>query len=232
MNGRLNSIHPAGGQDGFTVIEVLVAALVLTVGIIALVGTFDPARRLGTNAEFRQVASAKAEQELDRIRSLPWNQIALSVQPTMNAGATKADPTYYISSSCPVTTAPISNSPCYQWDWNNAGSREVMDVDATNGDATANPQSWTTTISTSNGSVRLSGKTYRFITWANDTECTNATCGAANDYRRVTVAVTVKGMDTPVEMSTLVTDPVGGYDPLTESGVTCVDQGVAVSCIG
>lgn len=220
------------GQDGFTVVEVLVAALVLTLGIISLVGAFDPARRLGTNAEKRQVGSARAEQELDRIRSLPWNQIALKAQPTKNAGATPADPTYYITSSCPVTTAPVSGSPCYQWDWKKASSQEVLDVDTTNGDSTPNPQSWTTTISTSNGSVRLSGKTYRFITWANDTECTNPTCGAANDYRRVTVAVTVNGLDTPVEMSTLVTDPVGGYDPLTESGVTCMDQGVAVSCIG
>lgn len=225
----------AGGEGGFTVVEVLVAVLVLTVGLITLVAAFDPARRLGTTAEMRQVASGMAEQEIQRVQALPWAKIALASAPTVNSGATAKDPTHYISNGPCIGTGPVT-SPCYQWDWSTVSSAEGLDVDATNADGTANPQAWTTTVNTSSGATRFSGKTYRFITWANDTECTQTACGGTNDYKRVTVAVTVNGLTTPIVESTLVTNPVASNgasnDPLADPSVTCVDGTTTVPCIG
>lgn len=228
----------ATAQDGFTVVEVLVAVLVLTVGLIVLIGAFDPARRLSTQAERRQVASAIAEQEIQRVQALAWAKIALAAQPTVNANATTKDPTYYESAGPCVGIGPTS-TPCYQWDWNKTSSSEAMVIDAPNADSTANPQNWTTTVTAAGPATRLSGKTYRFITWANDTECAAAACGAAADYKRVTVAVTVTGMTSPVELSTLVTNSaagVNGNDPLADSTVNCNDVSGAttttVPCVG
>jgi Tfp pilus assembly protein PilV len=218
-------------EDGFTIVEVLAAVLVLSVGIVSLVGSFDPARHLGTNAEIHQVASARAEAELNRVTSLSFKNIALKENPSI--GAIKTEPNYFVSNGpCAGNGPPAATKPCYQWDWTSSSSIEALDVEAATEDATANPQSWTTTVSSSGGTTRLSGKTYRFITWANDSLCKAATCGGANDYKRVTVAVTVTGMKTPVELSTLVTNPVGEYDPTAQGGVTCSDQGVNVPCVG
>jgi hypothetical protein len=54
---------------------------------------------------------------------------------------------------------------------------------------------------------RLAGTVYRFVTWVND-PC--PACASANDYKRVTVAVTItKGPPNvdPVVASTLARDP-------------------------
>jgi Tfp pilus assembly protein PilV len=233
---RDRSHSAARGQEGFTVIEVLVAVLVLTVGMITLLSAFDPARRLGTQAEERQAVSARADRELQRVQSLPWAQIALKATPTVNAGATAKDPTFYISNGPCVGTGPTS-TPCYQWDWSTATSKEALVIDTTNGDAAANPQPWSTTITAATGSpTRLTGNIYHYVTWANDTECTAAACGGTSDYKRVTVAVSVTGLKTPVEVSALVTNPTAGtggsIDPLTDSSVKCTDGNTPVSCIG
>jgi prepilin-type N-terminal cleavage/methylation domain-containing protein len=235
MNTHPPTPATATRQDGFTIVEVLVASLVLAVGVVSLVGTFDPARRLGTRAELHQVASARAEEELNRVTSLAFKNIALKEAPTVNKGATTNDPTYFISSGPCEYKAPVS-TPCYQWDWSSSSSIEALDVDATNGDAThSNPFTWTTSVSTSNETIRIHGSTYRFITWVNDKGCKStvaAACEGQNDYKRVTVAVTISGMDTPVELSALVTNPMSEYDPIKQSGVTCTDRGVTVPCIG
>ena len=222
-------------QDGFTVVEVLMAVLVLTVGMIAVIGAFDPARKLGTQAELRQVASAAAEQELQRVQSLPWSKVAMKSEPAVT-GAAAPNPTHYISNSpCAQTTGPTTLH-CYQWDWTGGMPAEGIVVDTTNGDPTANPTNWTTTVSTSNGAIRLRGSTYRYVTWATDQECTASACGGSGDYKRVTAIVTVNNLRSPVELSSLVTNPAapagGSVDPLNDTSVKCNDSGTQVSCIG
>ena len=225
----------AAGQEGFTVVEVLMAVLVLTVGMITLIGAFEPARKLGTQAELRQVASAAAEQELQRVQSLPWAQIAMTSEPAVT-GAAAPNPTHYVSNwPCPGTTGPTVLH-CYQWDWSGGSPAEGVVVDSTNGDATPNPNNWTTTVSTSNGAIRLRGSTYRYVTWTTDKECTATDCGGAGDYKRVTVIVTINNLRNPVELSSLATNPAapagGSTDPLTDTTVRCSDSGTNVPCIG
>jgi prepilin-type N-terminal cleavage/methylation domain-containing protein len=214
-------------EGGFTLLEVLVASLLLAIGIISMVGSFDPARHLGTTAELHQVASAQAEGELNRITSMKFSNISLKEAPT--AGVKTTEPTYYVSSGPCAGKGPVS-TPCYQWDWSSSASIEALDVAATT-DSEPNPRSWTTTVSTSSGTTRISGKTYRFITWANDTLCKATACGGSTDDKRITVAVTITGIKQPVELSSLVTNPAGEYNPLA-GGVTCTDQGVTVPCAG
>ena len=217
-------------EEGFTIIEVLVAVLVLTVGLIALVGAFDSSRRLGTNAEERQTASTLAERELDRIEALPWSQIALSATPTTNSGAGSKDPTFYISNGPCPDTGPVS-SPCYQTDWSSSGSKEPLVIDSTYGDPTANPTPWSTTVTAGGSTVRLSGNVYHYVTWLNDQLCTLSSCLPSNDPKRIFVAVTVNGLNTPITLTDVVTNTVGGTkNGLTQSGVTCQDGSTAVPC--
>lgn len=220
-------------QGGFTVVEVLMAVLVLTVGMITLIGAFEPARKLGTQAELRQVASAAAEQELQRVQALPWSKMAMKAEPATSVAQHVSD------APCSQTTGPTTLH-CYQWDWSGAKPAEGVVVDATNGDPTANPTNWTTTVSTSNGAIRLRGSTYHYVTWTTDKECTAVACGGSSDYKRITAIVTIAGLRNPVELSSLVTNPAasatGGSDPLGDTSVTCTDNStstpVTVPCIG
>lgn len=213
-------------------LEALMAVLVLTIGVVALVSSYDSSRHLVTSAERHDVAATRGEEEINRITSLAWASIALKTEPTVESGATTLNPSYYISKEGPcVGNGPVSK-PCYQWNWTSSSSSEPLDVNAATTDATANPLAWETNVSTSGGVTRLTGKTYRYVTWANDTNCTQALCKGTTDYKRITVAVTVSGMKAPVELSTFVTDPEGEYDPVAQTGVTCTNQGVTVPCIG
>ena len=224
----------AGGSEGFTVIEVMVATLVLTVGMLSLVGAFDSGRRLSTSAEEHQTAAAIAQRELQRIEALPWASIGLTADPTQPTGVKSTDPTYYENAGpCITSGASIgpASSPCYQWDWSTSTALEPLVISAS-ADATVNPQSWSTTVTAGGTVTRLSGKIYRFITWVSDSHCTLSDCGAASDYKRIVVAVTGTGLDKPVTLTTLVTNPVGSsQDPLQAGTYTCTDGASQVSCI-
>jgi prepilin-type N-terminal cleavage/methylation domain-containing protein len=219
--------RPLAAEAGFTLVEVLVAIVILAVGAIAVVSTFDSSRKLTTDAEIRDVAATLARGEIERLESLSWSNIALAAAPTKNSGATTTDPTYYIS----TTGCPGSAASCYQWDSSSTSSREAFVINASTTDTTANPKTWEEAISTSNGSVRVSGSMYRFITWVNDSLCKAAACSGSEDYKRLTVAVTSSRLKSPVTLSTLWVNPAGGTaSPLTQEGVKCLDGGSKVAC--
>jgi Tfp pilus assembly protein PilV len=222
-----------------TIIEVIVAALILCIGMIALLSAFDSSRRLGTSAEEHQTASTIAESELHRIESLSWAQIALTAEPTKAALATSTNPTYYeAGGTCALSSpyGPPASSPCYQWDWGgSAGLTSTTEplVISSSGDSAADPTPWSTTVINNGSVVRLNGMIYRFITWVNDPNCTLSTCGASSDDKRILVAVTGTGLNTPTVLTALVTNPVGGSaDPLSGGKNNCLENGRQVPCIG
>lgn len=217
-------------ESGFGMIELTIACLILAIGIIALVPSFDSSRRLTTAGEANQVASTIGQRELERIKALPYSQIAMAAVP---AGAGSPAPTDYIVTT--GVTGCSTASPCYQWDNSGAPSSantEPLDVDATNGDATANPTPWNTP--SPSGGTRLSGKIYRFVTWVKDPYCTSQSCqGSSQQYKRITIGVSVTSgqLRDPVYISSLVRpDPSGAQDPLSNSGTTCLDGGQTVPC--
>lgn len=215
-------------EDGFAVAEMLLAMLVVSLAVMALVSTFDGSRRLTTNAEKHDVVSAMANREVERITAQSWKKVALSTAPV--AGTTDPDdPAYYVSGGpCGGPTLPAS-SPCYRYDWTDPTRVEPLVVDSTDGDPTANPQAWT--APSPSGGTRLSGNIYRYITWVNDPNCLSSKCGGAGAYKRVVVAVTVSGVAQPTVVSTLVGNAAGGTtkNPLA-NGATCLDGGSSVTC--
>ena len=173
-------------ERGFTLIEILVAATLAAVGIIALITVFDSSRNLVTLAERQESASHQAQREIERILALDYNQVALTSNPTHNPNT--AHPDHYV------------NGAEYQWDQGSTGPKSEPLVPASAGGGVGGPSAtW------NDGQNRVSGSVHRYITWVDDPCCTGS-----EDAKRVTVAVTVDGAGgprKPVLASTIVIDP-------------------------
>ena len=174
-------------EQGIGMIEVMMAALVLVVGVVGTFSTFDGVRKLGTLGEKKQTATRFAQSEIENLRATGWSALQLSAAPTAFsdtrgtvAGATYAPPrsgaaqTLTVAASCPTAASCVTSGPT-AWTYGNA-----------------------------------SGSVYRYVTSSRDTLC-GADCPVGGiDHKRVTVAVTVNGPNAPkaaIVISTIVIDP-------------------------
>jgi prepilin-type N-terminal cleavage/methylation domain-containing protein len=180
-------------EDGFSLIELLMAITVLAIGMMALVSSFDHSRDLVSVAEKTEVASHRAEQELERILALPFDDV--EHWPSPPSSTDPASPALYVSGTS------------YQYDQGPTGPQSetetLVAVDDGGTDIPSTASNWTDSES------RLTGKLQSFITWTGD-YCTLA--DPTRCAKRVTVAVTVGGprpLRRPVLISTVMTRPVG-----------------------
>lgn len=187
-------------ERGFTLIELMSAVFVLSIGVISLITTFDNSRGLISFSEQKETAIHAAEQELERLQGLTYAQVALSGNPP--AGSAVTDLGYY-----------ASPSPWYRWDQDRAPAEanptprcssagepvtncERVVVDATTpGQVT--PSVTQVTTQKPGGGPRLTLHLQRFVTWVDDNCAVVAPGGAAplctpataSDYKRITVEV-------------------------------------------
>ena len=233
---RLTSAH------GMTLIESLVATLILAVSAVGLISAFTGSRNTGSYAEMHNVATTTAEKELLRVSALPWSEISLNTSEVSGwsaSGSTK-EPSHYFSKGPCATGAGETlptHEPCYQYDWKGEKAAEPLVTVASGYDKETDPYSFET--QTAKKTTRLSGKVYRYITWVNDSNCVGAvgnTCRSAStetNAKRITVAVTVTGMKVPVVLSTVYVNPKGGTKNPVVYGAKCKDEETktSVSCV-
>jgi prepilin-type N-terminal cleavage/methylation domain-containing protein len=81
-------------QRGATLIEVLVALVVLSIGILAVAGLFPAGSRTQVQDRMTTSASYYAQEKLEQLGRLPWNDAELTVgthpatpEPVGNGGA-------------------------------------------------------------------------------------------------------------------------------------------------
>ncbi len=223
-------------DSGMTLIEVLVAGLVMTVGLLGIYKGLNAAQDGATHAERSAVMSQAAEQALQAVEALSYTNIADSSAPVKTTTTDKTNPTYYLS-TCGANT-------CYQWDPTNSANTETVDVDSVNGAVSPGPTTGvvpapnasgcTTTTTTT---CRLTFSIYRFVTNVTDSLCsqTGVTCASTTSYKRITIVVknTSAGPPyNPVILSTFVSNKAGGTsNPLTNSSTTtCLDGATTVAC--
>ena len=210
--------HHLGSELGFSMIELLITMLLLSVGIFALAATLDSSRNLTSTAERVQAASSIGEQALEQAVSLPYKNVVMRCNP---AGGSPA-----CASAAWGTTG---TNALYR---GSTGVSDPIVVDAARGnlvtDASGNPVA---DIPTNWRDARTGarGKIYRFVTCRGSstaTDCHNAS-GTGAAEKRVTVAVTVTNgpPDRPILFHSLLTDPTLGKT----TGVTaspCLGTGV------
>jgi type II secretory pathway pseudopilin PulG len=68
-------------EDGFTIVEVLIASVILTMTALAIATLLNSAEHNTYRSEQDQVVVNRLQDELERIRQLPFNQVALTANP-------------------------------------------------------------------------------------------------------------------------------------------------------
>ncbi|MGN6253906.1 MAG: type IV pilus modification PilV family protein [Solirubrobacterales bacterium] len=165
-----------GKEDGFTIIEVLIAALILVAGAIATFGVLASASVNNQRAKATQIALDRAEQEMEVLRSLSDEELALTAAPSHSSE--EGNPSYRVSNGkYAIKRSPVSE---YKEMVVNGGVR-YPDETLEHGVVSPGPTSFT------NGDV--SGKVYRYIVWRNDASCSSETCPGEQDYKQIIVAV-------------------------------------------
>ena len=219
-----------------TLIEVLVAALLLTVGLLGVYKGLNAAQDGSTYAERSAALTQAGEQALQAVEALPYTNIADSSAPVKTTTTDTTNPTYYLS-TCGANT-------CFQWDQSNVANTETVNVDSVNGLVSPGPSTGvvpapntTGCTTTTTAHCRLTFTIYRFVTNTTDSVCsvTGVTCSSTTSYKRITIAVknTSSGPPyQPIYLSTFISNKIGGTsNPLTKtSSTTCLDGSATVPC--
>ena len=149
------------GDEGITVVEVMIAALILVVSGIAVLGLLDSATRNNFRAEQSQVVNDQLQQEMEKVKQLPYNQVALTSTPTHSNVAT--NPNARIAGSTFNTAR--SGSGNYEDLVVNGGADKEGTGTISGGTVSPGPTSFQ--------SGDVSGQVYRYVTWEQDPSCGN-----------------------------------------------------------
>jgi type II secretory pathway pseudopilin PulG len=165
-----------GDETGLTLIEVLVGAIVLVLGAAATFGILATATKNAQRAKASQVVLDLAQEELERLRGVPYGSLALSTMP----------------GTVSESLNPNSRVAAGQFDLTRGGTAEwaplVIDEDG------ISPESQFF----SGGDSGVRGTVYRYVVWRNDPNCPAAQCPGEDDYKQLIVAVRP---DTPANQS-------------------------------
>ncbi len=224
----------AGAQAGFTLVEVLVAAFLVVVGLVALLAAFDATGRTALAAQRHGQAVSYAQREIERLRTLDYDtQLGVTSLPAgaASTGNAAGDPTpdnpvnplYYVTGTSLKVMANYSNR--------NSGLQAGI---SPNPEPLVGPADPKLTDPRVNPGPEpfvdgpTTGKVYRFVTYRKEScggvsilgvsvanPCSVDALGQPDgkDSKRVTVAVVLDsladkaGPSKPVWMSSVVTDP-------------------------
>ena len=161
-----------------TIVEVIVAAMVLALGAMATFGVLSSATKNTQRGKASQVALNRAQLEIETLRSLENDELALTAAPPQSTSS--LNPNYRVNSS--NSTFALTREPPSAYadlvvenDWlYGGGFVEGAAVDP-------GPTPFT--------SGDVSGKVYRYVVWRNDASCPAATCPGTQDYKEIVVAV-------------------------------------------
>jgi len=163
-------------QAGMTLVEVIVAALVLALGAAATFGVLTSASKNAQRAKATQVALNRAQLEMETLRSLSNKELAMTDVP--NQVSNPLSPNYRVlNGTYALVREPIGS---YANMVVNGGSLYGGGF-IQGGVVAPGPTSFT--------SGDVSGKVYRYVVWRDDANCPVATCPGTQDYKEIVVAV-------------------------------------------
>jgi hypothetical protein len=150
----------AAGEDGLTVVEVIVAGMILTIGSLGVLGMVDAATRNTFRVEQSQVLNNVLQRDMEEITQLPYEEIALTALPAQESG--ENNPNSRVSG-----TAFYTNR-------NGTGLKPLV----SGGSVASGPESFQV------GDVK--GSIYRYVVWD---ACPGSLCADGEFLKRAIVVV-------------------------------------------
>jgi len=168
--------QPRARQAGFTIIEVVVAVLVVVIGSLATFGLLSAATKNTARAKATQVALDRAQQEIERLRSLRNKELALTATPPPSSDP--LNPDYRVSGG----SFNLNREGTADYAPLVAEGRELYGGGVVEGAAVSpGPTPFT--------SGDVTGEVYRYIVWRNDERCSEEKCPGTQDFKQIVVAV-------------------------------------------
>jgi hypothetical protein len=162
-------------EAGLTLIEAMVAAMLLVAGTLATLQLFDVSARTAYRGEQSQVVNNRLQRELEEIRTLPFAQVALTSQPVAQAGSN--DPRSRISGTRFALNRNGTNLAEMVF---NGGPLEEGGT-VSGGGVDPGPETF------QSGDVQ--GQIFRYVVWQNDYGCVESLCPGQQDLKRVVIVV-------------------------------------------
>jgi len=181
-------------ERGFTLVEILAAVALISIGVAATLKIFGAAGHSVLRSERTDVAVQQAQAELDRLQTIPYGQLAMKAAPT--ASSDLRDPGSRVEGGSlrirPDLTEPFVMTPA---------SGEQAAVEATAKD-----------FAIGLAGATITGHLFGYVTWRNES-CPFSLCPGDENTKRLTVGVTLDSDPTsgerrrPMWFSTIVADP-------------------------
>lgn len=163
-------------EAGFTIVEVLVAIVILVMGALTTFSLLSAANRNTDRAKASQVALDLAQQELEALRSLHNEELALTSSPGHSSDS--LDPNYRVTGGkFAVVREPLGS---YR--------KLVVNGGEVEGESEKTIEGGTVQPSESFETGGVSGTIHRYVVWRNDTPCGEA-CPTSQDYKQIVVAI-------------------------------------------
>lgn len=155
-------------ESGMTIVEAMVAALLLAIGGMATLQVIDVSARTNYRAEQSQVVINQLQRELEELRTIDYAELAMTSVPTAS----------------PDANDPLNRVVGTSYAVNRDGTRPAeMAVDAENGAVDPRPTRFT--------SGDVSGVIHRFVVWQNNDACDPSLCPGTHDIKRLIVTARV-----------------------------------------
>lgn len=161
-------------EDGLTVIEVLVAGLILVIGSLGVLGIVDAATRNTFRAEQSQVVANVLQREMEKLRRISYGELALTSLPSSSSDP--ADPDSRIAGSFFYTGRDGTGLKPLVY---NGGSNNGEPIEG----GVVDPGPTPFQVGNARGSV------YRYVVW--DT-CPSSLCQDGRHLKRAVVAVSLE----------------------------------------
>lgn len=164
-------------EAGFTIVEVMVAALLLLIGSLGMMSLVDASSRNTYRAEQSQVVVNQLQTEMEKIKRIPFEEVAMTAAPTHSTDP--SDPSWRVSGN-QFATLP-----------NGTGLRPMV---VNGGTLTAGGTVQDGILSpapTPFDAGDVSGTIRRYVVWMNDPKCPDTLCPGDQDLKRVIVAATI-----------------------------------------
>ncbi|HET7455130.1 MAG TPA: type II secretion system protein [Solirubrobacterales bacterium] len=171
------------GQEGFTIVEVLVAIFIVSIAAMVTFSLMTTATRNAQRAKANQVAIEFAEQELERLRSEPDENLAMTGIPGPSTNSNS--PNYRIRTD----EFALKRQPLGEYgELVRVGGK--LEGKGTNEEGTNLITQGDVAPVENFESGDVTGKVYRYVVWRNDAAC-GASCPTQQDYKQIVVAVQV-----------------------------------------